>query len=64
MTHIYSLRALFLAFALAAAALATVAVQYAISFFVSGMHDSASLRVSVNNACSNDAHFTGCSSIL
>lgn len=65
MTHVYSLRALAVSLAFVGISLAMVAIQYVVSIFVSGAADSAGLRVSVNNACSaDDAHFTGCSSIL
>lgn len=65
MTNAYSLRALFISLMFVAVSLAMVAVQYAISFFVQGAHDSAGIRVSANTACSaTDTHFTGCSSIL
>ena len=65
MSKVYSLRALFISLMFVAVSLAMVAVQYAVSFFIQGAHDSAGIRVSVNTACSaTDAHFTGCSSIL
>lgn len=65
MTNAYSLRALAVSLAFVGISLAMVAVQYVVSIFVSGASDSAGLRVSAAVACSaEDAHFTGCSSIL
>lgn len=65
MINVYSLRALIVSLAFVGVSLAMVAVQYIVSIFVSGAADSAGLRVSATAACStDDAHFTGCSSIL
>lgn len=66
MTNTHSLRTLSVSLMFVAAALAMLAVQYAVSFFAKGLSDSSGMRVSANTAaCSaSDAHFTGCSSIL
>ena len=60
-------RALYLAFIMTLAVLATMMTQVVMQLIAQGLSDSGSVRVAPAVACdvsADKAHFTGCSSIL
>ena len=64
MTKTQLLQASIISLVLVAAAAATLAVQYFMQALQHGLSSGGGIRVSQSNVCSDDTHFTGCSSIL
>lgn len=66
-TALTQARALYLAFIMTLAVLATMMTQVVMQLIAQGLSDSGSVRVAPSAACDvspDKAHFTGCSSIL